>query len=116
MAFSPLRVEKSFTLWSMREFEGLQDAVENRGKYTAEGVGELTCLEIVQPSKEVIESESWKDFYELMPGQFRKHQRTGKKSQIYKVRCVAEKSDFCIFWDQILPILGLWYHEADKHN
>ena len=79
------------------EFEGLQDAVENRGKDTAEGVGELTCLEMVQPSKEVIENKSWKDFYELMPGQFRKHQRTGKKFQIYKVRCVGEKSAFCIF-------------------
>ena len=79
------------------EFEGLQDALENRGKESAEGVGELKCLEMIQPPKNVVEDESWEEFYEPMSGQFRTHQRTGKKFQIYKVRCVGEKNAFCIF-------------------
>ena len=79
------------------EFEGLQDALENRGKESAEGVGKLKCYEMMQPPKHVVEDESWEEFYEPMPGQFRTHQQTGKKFQIYKVRCVGEESGFCIF-------------------
>ena len=79
------------------EFEGLQDALENRGKESSEGVGKLKCLEMIQPPKDVVEDESWEEFYEPMPGHFRTHERTGKKFQIYKVRCVGEETAFCIF-------------------
>ena len=52
---------------------------------------------MIQPPKKVVEDESWEEFYEPMQDQFRAHPKTGKKFQIYKVRCVGEESAFCIF-------------------
>ena len=51
---------------------------------------------ILIPEK-IVEKELWEEFYEPMQGAFRINQNTGKKHQIYKVRCVGEKSAFCIF-------------------
>ncbi len=83
------------------QFEGIQDALERRGKDESEKLGEegdqFQCFELETPPKEIVDKEDWESFYEPVPNTFREHRKTGRQYQIYKVRCVGEKNAFCIF-------------------